>query len=111
MRFETHVIHDKWIFIEHERTGTFFTIESKENTMSPRKWEKDDKTYKLICCPSKPKYSENHESSECWSEVEDLSELEIGEIAYMNILLKRLFRREILISNKTIGQRGVSLTY
>ena len=70
MRFETHVIHDKWIFIEHERTGTFFTIESKENTMSPRSWRDGDKTYtpeyeglcRLICCPS----DASPEVSECW---------------------------------------------
>ena len=107
MEFKEHVIHDKWIFIEHERTGTCFTIQSKENTMSPKSWREGDKTYNLICCPS----DASPEVSECWFEVEDISELEIGEIAYMNILLKRLFRREILISNKSIGQRGVSLTY
>ena len=107
MEFKTHVIHDSWIFLENKRTGTFFTIESAENTMSPRNWRKEDTTYNLICCP----VGETYESSEWWSEVEDLSEMELGGIAYMNILLKRLFRREILIDNKTIGQRGVSLTY
>ena len=107
MEFKVHVIHSKWIFIEHFRTQTFFTIESAENTMSPKDWREGDKTYSLISCP----VGDTQESSECWYQCEDLSEMEIGEIAYMNILLKRLFRREILINNKTIGQRGVSLTY
>ena len=107
MEFKVHVEHKSWIFIEHERTGTYFTIESEENTKSPRDWRKGDTTYNLICCP----VGNTQESSECWCQVEDLSEMEIGEIAYMNILLKRLFRREILINNKSIGQRGVSLTY
>ena len=106
MEFKVHVIHSKWIFIEHFRTQTFFTIESADNTMSPNDW-RGGECYNLICCP----VGDTQESSECWYQCEDLSEMEIGEIAYMNILLKRLFRREILINNKTIGQRGVSLTY
>ena len=113
MKFKVHIEHDKWIFIEHERTGTYFTIESEENTMSPNNWMGGE-CYNLISCPVTTMddfKGETVESSECWSKVEDLSEMQMGEISYLNILFKRLFRREILISNKTIGQRGVSLTY
>lgn len=105
MEFKIVVIHSKWMYIEHIPTATYFTIESSENTMSPKDFPKS--TYTLISCP----VDETPESSECWNEVENISELSVGDIAYMNILLKRLFRREILIDNQSIGQRGVSLTY
>ena len=104
MKFETIIEHDKWMYVKLERLETYFTIESEDNTI-----DKDNvgSLYSLISCPT----SEDPNEKGNWCQVEDLSEIEVGELMYMNILLQKLFRRKVLINQESLGQRGVSLTY
>ena len=103
MEFKVIVQSEKFIVLHHERTATYFTIISDKNKLD----EAPISTHTLVSCADTDEWWEG----EPWSEVEDISELEVGELIYINIILKRLFGRQILINQESLGQRGITLTY
>ena len=103
MEFKVIVQSENFIVLHHERTASYFTIISDKNKLGKAPIE----TSTLVSCAD----TEDWWVDETWNEVEDISELEVGELIYINILLKRLFGRKILINQESLGQRGISLTY
>ena len=103
MEFKVIVQSEKFIVLHHERTATYFTIISDNNKLGKTPID----THTLVSCAD----TEEWWVDDSWNEVEDVSELEVGELIYINIILKRLFGRKILINQESLGQRGIQLTY
>jgi hypothetical protein len=94
---------DREDFIYFEMKGCYFTIMSDKHYNSP-----EDKTRgKVVLMVMNAEGDGNWD----WSEVEDLSDLTIGEFNVLNSLIARLYKRKIVVNETTFDNRGITLTY
>lgn len=102
---------DREDFIYFEMEGNYYTIMTDKHYNLP-----EDKTNGKIVLMSSAvgdgniSTINNHLTWD-WCEVEDLSDLTIGQFNILNSLIARLYKRKIIVDETTFDNRGITLSY